>query len=150
MDAWIHDNVRLMLPAFSVPFSQGGLHEFVLAKAQMSENTEFYLAFFELLPALIRDSRHGKRVTDVYEWAIQMYLKLFAPVLADMDEREARGFVQLLIAVVDGLGVQHCINSESFQPETAFAMLESVLTTWVRARGHSRAVVTVAEPDASS
>ena len=68
---------------------------FVRAKREMSENTQAYLAFLELLPAILRDERHSERIENLYEWAVDLYLRLFAESLEGLDERQARGFAQL-------------------------------------------------------
>ena len=139
VDSWVHDNVRLLLPAFSTSFGQRQLHAFVLAKKELSKNTEINQAFFELLPELTRDARHGERAARCMS-GLSDYRRPFAAVLEGMEDKEIRGFMQLLIAVVDGLAVQYVNQPEHFDPDAAFVMLESILTTWIGARlqtGHT-------------
>ena len=134
VDTWVHENVDVLLPEFTARPAKGRLHAFRLAKEQMSENTDVYLAFLELLPAILRDERHSDRITELYEWAMQIYSRFLEADLPDMSPQEMRGFTQLIIAVVDGLAVQHAINPERFKTGDAYDMLESIIETWMSAR----------------
>jgi len=134
VDTWVHENIGLVLPGFTARPAKGRLHAFRVAKQQMSENTEVYLAFLELLPAILRDARHSERITELYEWAMEMYSRILGADLPDLSAQEMRGFTQLIIAVVDGLAVQHAINPEKFRTGEAYDMLESIIDTWMTAR----------------
>ncbi|MEI6452839.1 MAG: TetR/AcrR family transcriptional regulator [Actinomycetes bacterium] len=134
VDTWVHENIGLVLPGFTARPAKGRLHAFRVAKQQMSENTEVYLAFLELLPAILRDARHSERITELYEWAMEMYSHILGADLPDLSAQEMRGFTQLIIAVVDGLAVQHAINPEKFRTGEAYDMLESIIDTWMTAR----------------
>lgn len=144
VDSWVHDNIDLLVPLLDLQQTEALSVEervaaFVRAKREMSENTQAYLAFFELLPAILRDERHSRRLENMYEWAIELYLKLFADQLDGLDEHEARGFAQLVIAVVDGLAVQHVISAERFPTDAAYRRFSASLTTWMHARETSAA-----------
>lgn len=134
VDTWVHESVGFVLDASSALPAESRLHALRVAKQEMSENTEVYLAFLELLPAILRDERHSGRITDLYEWAIEMYSNVLDVALPGLAPNEMRGFTQLIIAVVDGLAVQHAINPERFQTGDAYDMLESIIGAWVTAR----------------
>ena len=136
VDSWVHDNIGLLVPLLDLPPAEGlsveeRMAAFVRAKREMSENTQAYLAFFELLPAILRDERHSQRIENMYEWAIDLYLRLFAESLEGLDERQARGFAQLIIAVVDGLAVQNVIDPGRFPSDSAYEVFAGALTSWM-------------------
>jgi AcrR family transcriptional regulator len=142
VDSWVHDNFRYMEPLASLTTEpvlrdRESLHAFMHAKLEMVKDTEMYLAFFELLPAMLRDRRNSGRIEELYEWAAQMYARLFASSLPGLDAAQQRGFAQLLFAVVDGLGAQGVISSERFPPDAAMDLLAEILAAWagVRAGG---------------
>jgi AcrR family transcriptional regulator len=139
VDSWVHDNIGLLAPLLDLPQAETLSVEervaaFVRAKREMSENTQAYLAFFELLPAMLRDERHSRRIENLYEWAIELYLRLFADSLRGLDEHRARGVAQLVIAVVDGLAVQNVISAERFPADAAYEGFAAALATWMRGR----------------
>ena len=139
VDSWVHDNIALLVPLLDLSPAEGlsvdeRMAAFVQAKREMSENTQAYLAFLELLPAILRDERHSERIENMYEWAVDLYLRLFAESLESLDEHQARGFAQLIIAVVDGLAVQNVISAERFPVDAAYEVFAGALTSWVRGR----------------
>jgi len=139
VDSWVHDNIALLVPLLDLPPAEvlsveERMAAFVKAKREMSENTQAYLAFFELLPAILRDERHSQRIENMYEWAVDLYLKLFAESLEGLEEHQARGFAQLVIAVVDGLAVQNVISADRFPADAAYELFAGALTTWMRGR----------------
>jgi AcrR family transcriptional regulator len=145
VDTWVHENIGLVLPDATARPAGGRLHAFRVAKQQMSENTEVYLAFLELLPAILRDERQSARITELYEWAMDMYSRILGADLPDLSPQEMRGFTQLIIAVVDGLAVQHAINPEKFKAGEAYDMLEAIVGAWMTSR--RAAVSSAAAPD---
>ena len=140
MDTWVHENIGLVLPGLAERPAEERLHAFRVAKQQMSENTDLYLAFLELLPEILRDERHSERITALYEWAMETYSRILADDLPDLTPREMRGFTKLIIAVVDGLAVQHAMNPERLGTGEAYDMLESILDVWISTRRSAGAV----------
>ena len=130
VDALCHDNMVLLSPLMAQPYDPDHLHAFTQAKIGMSENRELYLALFELLPTILRDADYGERIVGLYEWLTSMYASLFGPHLGHLTAIEVRSFSRLIIAVVDGLGIQHAIDGERFPAASAFAMLEEILGAW--------------------
>jgi AcrR family transcriptional regulator len=137
VDSWVHDNMRLLQPLFELPGDElvsdtAELHAFMTAKEEMSENTELYLAFFELLPAMLRDTRNTSRIAELYEWGIAKYARLFAPSLKGLDDDQMLGFARLLAAVVDGLGVQHVISPQRFHADAPFEVFAKLLAAFAK------------------
>ena len=140
VDTWVHENIGLVLPGLAAKPAEERLHAFRVAKQQMSENTDLYLAFLELLPEILRDERHSERITALYQWAMETYSRILADDLPDLTPREMRGFTKLIIAVVDGLAVQHAMNPEKLGTGEAYDMLESILDVWISTRRTAGAV----------
>jgi len=139
VDAWIYDNIRHLESLFAIPSepllgNADSVHAFMLAKLEMIKDTETYLAFFELLPASLRDRRNSGRIEDLYEWSAEAYVQLFASSLPGMDAAQIRTFSRLLFAVVDGLGAQLVISSERFPPDPPLDLFSEILMAWVRSR----------------
>ena len=134
VDTWVHESVDRVQEVSGVRDAERPLHTFRVIKQRMSEDTELYLAFWELLPAILRDERNSARITDLYEWAIEKYTSIVGAGLPEMSPEQMRGFTQLMIAVVDGLAVQHAINPERFRTDGAWDMLESIIDAWTSAR----------------
>jgi len=148
VDTWVHENIGLVLPGLVARPAEERLHAFRVAKQQMSENTDLYLAFLELLPEILRDERHSERITALYEWAMETYSRILADDLPDLTSREMRGFTKLIIAVVDGLAVQHAMNPERLDTGEAYDMLESILDVWISTRRIAGAAATALAGDA--
>lgn len=142
VDAWIYDNIEHIRQLFALPSepilnSRESLRAFLRAKHEMIMDRETYLAYFELLPAMLRDRRNSGQVEELYEWGAQMYVRLFGSSLPGLREDEMRGFAQLIIAVVDGLGTQRVISAKRFPPDAAIDLFADILVAWAGSRsGH--------------
>jgi AcrR family transcriptional regulator len=134
VDSWVHDNMARMQPLADRPEKQKRLDAFAQRKKEMSEDREHYLAQFELLAPVLRDERHSERMAELYDWAIEVYARFFAPDLEGLSPRQVRGFCQMLCAFVDGLGVQQVMDPEKFGVDEPYEMIEEILTAWIDRR----------------
>ena len=139
VDSWIYDNIRHLESLFAIPSepllgNPDSVRAFMLAKLEMIKDTETYLAFFELLPASLRDRRNSGRIEELYEWSAGAYEQLFASSLPGMDAEEIRTFSRLLFAVVDGLGAQRVISCDRFPPDPPLDLFSEILMAWMRSR----------------
>lgn len=142
VDSWVHDNFRYLEPLAvlttePVLSDRESLRAFMQAKMEMIRDREMYLAFFELLPATLRDTRNSRRIAELYEWAANMYAQLFASSLQGLTEQQVTGFSELLFAVVDGLGVQGVLSPEGFSPDAALELLTEILSVWAANRAET-------------
>jgi TetR/AcrR family transcriptional regulator, regulator of biofilm formation and stress response len=101
-----------------------------LSRRTSADRTAWHL-FAELLPHMLR-SRHFRSVlANEYEadreWAstqLQRY--------SDLDDDSARDMACVMVAVVDGLGLQHLVDEKSVDLPRVYALWESVIRSLFR------------------
>jgi len=135
IDSYVHDNSAFIVDFSDAETRRQRIHAFLDAKrTRVSEHSDLQLAFFELLPNVLRDESHTERLVIMYEWVIKVYVDFFGGN-GSSDDPRLRALAQLLISVVDGLSVQYAIDSERFPIDEAYALLESMLSRWLEAEG---------------
>ena len=95
----------------------------------MTADADGFLAFFDLLPHVIRDERLRKRLAALYEWYYKMNVEWLG--LAERVRPENReqyiALMSLMVATVDGLALQAALRPKGFDLERSFSVLEFFL-----------------------
>ncbi len=135
VDAYVHENSAFIVDLTDAETRREQIHAFIEAKrTRVCENRNLQLAFFELLPNVLREGPYTERIAAMYEWLIKVYSDFYGGNGSGADSR-LRGLAQLLIAVTDGLSVQYAIDDRRFPSVDAYAVLESMLLRWLEAEG---------------
>ena len=87
----------------------------------MAEDRESFRAFFELFPHVLREESLRRNLADLYEWYRELDVRMFG---ITGDSEELRDAASVLLAAVDGLAFQACLDPDRVDLKRAFAMLE--------------------------
>jgi AcrR family transcriptional regulator len=95
------------------------------ALREMTEDKEAYLAFFELLPHVLRDEGLRTNLSDLYEWYREVDVRMFGVNSSGPEDLWYAGAI--VAAVCDGLALQASLDPDRIDLKKAFAMLERAL-----------------------
>jgi hypothetical protein len=95
-------------------------------EARIVADAESFQAFFEILPHALRSNDLRERVAALYDGYRETVRRCFdgaAPAAA----AELRPFAVLMIAIVDGLAIQHGLDSEGADVRAAIKLWEKLV-----------------------
>jgi AcrR family transcriptional regulator len=112
VDSLAHDaNRGLIEQTASLPAGDERVHALIDGETRIAADAESFQAFFEALPHALRDPDLRPRVAALYEGYRETVLRCLDP--GDVEAQEAlRPFAVLMIAIVDGLAIQHGLDPE--------------------------------------
>lgn len=99
----------------------------VAALRDMAEDQVSFRAYFELFPHILREEGLRKHIADLNEWYREVDVRMFG--ITPRDPEELRYVAALVVAAVDGLAFQACLDPERLDLKKAFAVLERALAT---------------------
>ncbi|MGA2529599.1 MAG: TetR/AcrR family transcriptional regulator [Acidimicrobiales bacterium] len=125
VDSLTHDaNRALIQECSSLPAGPARMQALLEGESRIVADGSSFQAFFEVLPYALRDPSLRRRVAALYDGYRETVLRC----ISDTDPAsgpELRSFCALMIAIVDGLAIQYCLD-----PEGADAA--SVIRQWGR------------------
>jgi AcrR family transcriptional regulator len=130
LDSLVYESCVVMAALVGAPPEASRLHEFLEAKRRWTEGDSQF-AFLELYPHVVRNASERERLIGMYEMLIAQYRKFFGAYVPGASDDEVRGLAQLVIAIVDGLSIQHRMSKTRFAVSVPFAVLESVWVSWM-------------------
>ncbi len=98
----------------------------VSALRAMAEDQESFRAFFELFPHLLREEGLRQHFADLNEWYRALDVRMLG--ITPRDPEELRYVASILVASVDGLAFQACLDPDRVDLKKAFAVLERAVT----------------------
>jgi AcrR family transcriptional regulator len=98
----------------------------VSALRDMAEDQESFRAFFELFPHLLREEGLRQHFAELNEWYREVDIRMLG--IVPRDDEEIRCVASILVACVDGLAFQACLDPEGVDLKKTFAMLERAIT----------------------
>jgi AcrR family transcriptional regulator len=98
----------------------------VSALRAMAEDQESFRAFFELFPHLLREEGLRRHFADLNEWYRALDVRMLG--ITPRDPEELRYVASILVAAVDGLAFQACLDPDRVDLKKAFAVLERAVT----------------------
>ena len=112
VDSLTHDaNLTLIKECSSLPPGPARLRALLEGEARIVADTASFRAFFEILPYALRDPSLRRRVAALYDG----YRETIWRCVSDADPAtagELRPLCVLMIALVDGLAIQYCLDPE--------------------------------------
>jgi AcrR family transcriptional regulator len=124
VDSLAHDANRELIQQAAAPAdSAERLHALIDGETRIAADAESFQSFFEVLPHALREAPLRERVGALYEGYRDTVLRSLG---ADDDEarRRLRPFAVLMIAIVDGLAIQHGLDAESADVRAATELWE--------------------------
>ncbi len=97
---------------------------------RMTEDTESFRSFFELLPHVIRSDALRERVVNQYAWYRALNFQWLG-VEQETASRQLRGLAMLMVAAIDGLAIQSLLDPDDPDLEPAFELVEQIINTTI-------------------
>jgi AcrR family transcriptional regulator len=126
VDSLVHDANRALIRECEAQPSAGARVRALLdGESRIVADAEAFQAFFEVLPHALRDPALRERVATLYDG----YRETVWRCLDDADTAQAqrlRPFAMLMIAIVDGLAIQHGLDPERADVTGAIRLWEQL------------------------
>lgn len=112
VDSFAHDaNRGLIEDTGELPKGEERIHALIDGETRIAADAESYQSFFEVLPHALRDEDLRERVAALYDGYRETVLRCLDG--ADPAAKEQlRPFAMLMIAIVDGLAIQHVLDPD--------------------------------------
>lgn len=127
VDSLAHDaNRALIKETNALPPGAARVHALIDGEARIVADAESFQAFFEILPQALRDPDLRDRVAALYHGYRETVRRCFdsaAPAAA----AELQPFAVLMIALVDGLAIQHGLDPEGADVAAAIRLWERLV-----------------------
>jgi AcrR family transcriptional regulator len=127
VDSLAHDaNRALIKETNALPPGAVRVHALIDGEARIVADAESFQAFFEILPHALRNADMRARVAalyDGYRETVRRCLDSGPPAAA----AELRPFAVLMIAIVDGLAIQHGLDPEGADVGAAIKLWEKLV-----------------------
>jgi AcrR family transcriptional regulator len=127
VDSLAHDaNLALVKETNVLPPGAARVRALLDGESRIVADAESFQAFFEVLPHALRNPSLRPRVAALYDG----YRKTVRRCLTDADPAQAtelRPFAVLMIAIVDGLAIQHSLDPEGADVGSAIRLWERLV-----------------------
>ena len=127
IDSLAHDaNLALVKETNVLPPGAARVHALLDGESRIVADAESFQAFFEVLPHALRNPSLRPRVAALYDG----YRTTVRRCLTDADPSQAavlRPFAVLMIAIVDGLAIQHGLDPEGADVGSAIKLWERLV-----------------------
>ncbi|MFA4965439.1 MAG: TetR/AcrR family transcriptional regulator [Thermoleophilia bacterium] len=133
VDSLAHDaNRGLIEETAKLPPGEGRVHALIDGETRIAADAEAFQSFFDALPHALRDPALRGRVAALYEGYRETVLRCL-----DADDpavgAELRPFAMLMIAIVDGLAIQHGLDPDGADVGAATALWERLSQPYLAA-----------------
>ena len=124
VDSLAHDSNRGLRRRDSSGSPRGAaLHALIDGESRIAADAEAFPSFFDVLPHALRDPDLRERVAALYDGYRETVLR--CPVAGGPDVRaDLRPFAMLMIAIVDGLAIQHGLDPDGADVRAATELSE--------------------------
>ena len=131
VDSLVHEaNRALIAETERLPIGEQRLHALIDGEVRIADDLASFRAFFELLPHALRDERLRPRVAALYEGYRETVLRCVAAGDAALRPR-LLPFAMLMIAIVDGLAIQHGLDPEGVEVRAAVELWERLAKAYL-------------------
>ena len=114
------------------PAGEARVHTLIDGETRIAADAESFQSFFEILPQALRDPDLRERVAALYDGYRETVLRCLDA--ADPEaEAELRPFAMLMIAIVDGLAIQHGLDPDGADVAAATALWERLAQPFLAA-----------------
>ena len=135
IDSLAHDaNLGLIEETGKLPRGQRRIHALIDGETRIAADAESFQSYFDVLPHALRDPDLRVRVAALYEGYRETVLRCLG---ADDDatRERLRPFAMLMIAIVDGLAIQHGLDSEGADVAAATDLWERLARPYLAEAG---------------
>jgi AcrR family transcriptional regulator len=140
IDALMHEANRALLDETErLPVGEQRLHALIDGEVRIADDAETYRSFLAILPHALRDERLREPVAELYAGYRETVLRCVA---ADRGELRRRmlPFAMLMIAIVDGLAIQHGLDPDEVDVRAAVDLWERLARDYL-AQGEAQPAV---------
>jgi AcrR family transcriptional regulator len=124
VDSLAHESNRgLIDETTSVPAGEARVHALIDGETRIAADAESFQSFFDVLPHAIRDPDLRERVAALYDGYRETVLRCLDAAGPDAPA-EMRPFAMLMIAIVDGLAIQHGLDPDGADVRAATDLWE--------------------------
>ena len=131
VDSFAHDaNRGLIEDTGELPGGEERIHALIDGETRIAADAESYQLFFEVLPHALRDADLRQRVAALYDGYRDTVLRCLDA--ADPAAKEQlRPFAMLMIAIVDGLAIQHGLDPDGADVAAATDLWERLVRPYL-------------------
>lgn len=135
VDSFAHDaNRGLIEDTGQLPKGEERIHALIDGETRIAADAESYQSFFEVLPHALRDKDLRERVAALYDGYRETVLRCLDA--ADPAAKEQlRPFAMLMIAIVDGLAIQHVLDPDVADVAAATDLWERLVRPYLTEAG---------------
>jgi AcrR family transcriptional regulator len=124
VDSLAHESNRgLIDEAAEVPAGEARVHALIDGETRIAADAESFQSFFDVLPHALRDPDLRERVAALYDGYRETVLRCLDADGPDAPD-EMRPFAMLMIAIVDGLAIQHGLDPDGADVRAATELWE--------------------------
>ena len=135
VDSFAHDaNRGLIEDTGELPRGAERIHALIDGETRIAADTEAFLSFLEVLPHALRDEDLRERVAALYDGYRDTVLRCLDAADPAANER-LRPFAMLMIAIVDGLAIQHGLDPDGADVAAATDLWERLARPYLSAAG---------------
>jgi AcrR family transcriptional regulator len=140
VDSLAHDaNRGLIEETSALPPGEGRVHALIDGETRIAADAEAFQPFFDTLPHALRDPDLRTRVAALYDGYRETVLRCLDA--EDQAGRDAlRPFAMLMIAIVDGLAIQHGLDPDGADVRAATELWEKLAQPFLAATREARGV----------
>jgi AcrR family transcriptional regulator len=131
VDSLAHDaNRGLIEETGCLPQGEQRIHALIDGETRIAADAESFQSFFDILPQALRDPDLRERVAALYDGYRETVLRCLAADETATRE-QLRPFAMLMIAIVDGLAIQHGLDPDGADVGAATALWERLVRPYL-------------------
>ena len=135
VDSLAHDSNRgLIEETAAAPTSDTRVQALIDGETRIAADSESFQSFFEILPHALRDPDLRERVAALYDGYRETVLRCLDAARPEAQE-QLRPFAMLMIAIVDGLAIQHGLDPDGADVRAATELWERLARPFLTAGG---------------
>lgn len=136
VDSLAHDaNRALIEETASLPTRQERVQALIDGESRIVADAEAFQAFFEVLPQALRDADLRDRVAALYDGYRATVRRCLDAGATGDESADLRPFAVLMIAIVDGLAIQHGLDPDGTDVRSAIKLWERLVQPLVAGQG---------------
>jgi AcrR family transcriptional regulator len=131
VDSFAHEANRVLIDdTGALPNGEERIHALIDGETRIAADAESYQSFFEVLPHALRDEDLRERVAALYDGYRDTVLRCLDATDPAASE-QLRPFAMLMIAIVDGLAIQHGLDPEGADVAAATGLWERLVRPYL-------------------
>jgi AcrR family transcriptional regulator len=112
VDSLVHDANRGFVEEIrAMPSGEARVRALMAGESRIAADTEAFQAFFDVLPQALRDPDLRERIAALYDGYRETVRRCLGSSY-DIEAAQMRSFAVLMIAIVDGLAIQHRLDPD--------------------------------------